>query len=97
MARSTDIVGYAFNADVYCPDHIVGALTPQGSNRASQLHVEQELNMLAEAAGIDRFDERSFDSGDFPKVIFRDSADDQAFQGYPETCAVCGCEIAETF
>lgn len=59
------IVGYTYQADIYCPKCIL-----------SQLHivepladVEVMLDRAAEMRNIDRNDESTFDTDDFPKVI----------------------------
>lgn len=90
--HATDIVGYTFNADTYCREHIVGAL-PTGEGEAFdgwalaqgvRMSTEDNLSQIAYAFGIDRDDESSFDSSEFPKVIFAD----QAWDG-EDYCAVC--------
>lgn len=89
MAKSSDIVGYEFRVERYCPEHIVAAVTatPEFDGWALaegvDMPVEANLNEIAAAFGIDRMDERTFDSDEFPKVVFRDQADNY-------TCATCG-------
>lgn len=58
---------------------------------------ESNLSEIATAFGIDRDDETTFDSGDFPKVVFRDSASDYAHthDGQPERCGMCGEPLTE--
>jgi len=63
------IVGYQYQADQYCPDCLNREMTPTGHNAVTMLPMEEVLDRLADAAGIDRTDEWSFDSDDFPKVI----------------------------
>lgn len=81
-----------FNEDNYCPDCIVGKL-PAGSGQAFdgwklasgvRMSVEDNLNEIAAAFGINRDDESSFDSGEFPLVLSRDmlSTNDE--------CVECG-------
>jgi len=91
MARPDDIVGYTFKADTYCPDHIIAQL-PVGPSEdfdgwalahGVTMTAEQNLDEIAYAFGIDRGDEASFDSDYFPKVVFRDQADDT------DVCGVC--------
>jgi hypothetical protein len=80
MAHATDIVAYGYNADIYCPRCIIAALpTAEGGAfdgwalaPGVRMSTEDNLDKLADAFGIDREDERSFDSGEFPKVVFRD-------------------------
>lgn len=77
------IIGYTYQADTYCPGCIEGAY---GDNTYSAaMFPEEALDALAASAGIDRMDERSYDSEDFPKVVFHAEDD--------ETCADCGAEL----
>lgn len=75
--HATTIVGYTFNADNYCPDCTFDGWN---GNRPADMpgyaSVEQLLTAIAKSRGIDRDDESSFDSGDFPKVIFADQVHD---------------------
>lgn len=66
-----DIVGYAYKADLYCPDCILD-LCSEGEEYDPRAGTEENLDRYAERLGIDREDERSFDSDVFPKVVFRD-------------------------
>lgn len=95
MTRATDIVGYTFKADTYCPDCIIGVL-PTGDGQEFEgwalatdvrMSVENNLNEIAAAFQIDRMDERSFDSSEFPKVIFSSQVEQ------PERCSNCHNEI----
>ena len=83
-----DIVGYVYRADVYCPECIGAAMPPRGHNTHSPFQgAEPMLDELALAANIERTDESSFDSGDFPKIVFRDQAED-------ERCGLCDFALA---
>lgn len=77
-----DIVGYHYKADLYCPDCILD-LCSEGEEYYPLDTVESNLDRYAKRLGIDREDERSFDSDVFPKVIFRDQLEGS------ERCA-CG-------
>lgn len=74
MARATDIVGYTYKADLYCPKCILAVMwngsTVERAKYESQ-DAEDSLEVVADALGIDRDDESSFDSGKFPKVVRR--------------------------
>lgn len=89
MAHAADIVGYTFKADTYCPEHIEDAMTATEAYDGWKLaesvimSTEDSLDEIATAFGIDRENEASFDNEKFPKVIFRDQADDSF-------CSVCG-------
>jgi hypothetical protein len=72
--RSDAIVAYMYRADQFCPDHIIEALglerpTAGGTPLVS---VEGQLDIIAANRGVNRADERSYDSDGFPKVIFAD-------------------------
>lgn len=91
--RSDTIVGYTYNADIYCTDCIVDELQTRGDLMDAYpagFDTEAWLNRCAAIVGIDRFDEGTFDSGDFPKVVFADSAADYEFsEGEAERCGRC--------
>lgn len=72
MANATDIAGYTYKAENYRPDQLIELLITEGvaSPGARSLTVEEALDQIASANAIDRYDERSFDSSEFPKVIF---------------------------
>lgn len=75
-----DIVGYTYSGDNYCPRCITAmfAMAPTATAQA-----ETTLDVVAAWRRIDRYDENTFDSGAFPKVIFRLSIQDD------ETCGNC--------
>ena len=79
--KAWDIVGYTYAADIVCPDHVVSGM---GEHRRENENAEHALDRIAMRRGIDRQDERSFDSDDFPKVIFADSVTDD------DICGSCG-------
>ncbi|MEH0110805.1 hypothetical protein V6N00_13925 [Tersicoccus sp. MR15.9] len=93
LAASYDFVGYTFRAEQYCPEDLLDAL-PTGPGEAfdgwddlSGQPVEDSLRELAFAFSIDREDEASFDSDDFPKVIFRDQTTED------DVCGACGKDL----
>lgn len=89
--HAADIVGYSYQAEIICPRCIVSALPTQRGGDFDgwalapgvRMSTEANLDEIAQAFGIDRGDESSFDSGYFPKVIFRDMREG-------ETCELCG-------
>lgn len=96
MAHSTDIVAYTYAADNYCPPCTLAEYrshrqaagmcidsVPIGANRET-FTVESALDDYASMRGIDRYTETSFDSGEFPKVVFRDQLESL------EHCGRCG-------
>ena len=94
--NATDIVAYAFQAELLCPGcTIVKLPTSDGEEfdgwtlaRGVRMSAEENLDEIATAFGIDRQDESSFDSDHFPKVVFAD----QITEG--DTCNECGGELS---
>lgn len=88
--HATDIVGYMFTADVYCSDCIIDVVTCQPQfygwalAEGVQMSTEDNLSEIAAAFSIDRMDEGSFDSGEFPKVIFGSQVESDE-----ERCGAC--------
>lgn len=86
----TDIVGYTFRAAIYCPEHVLAAMTAtpefEGWELADgvDMSVEDNLTEVAVAFGIDRDKEYTFDADEFPKRIFGWEADGS------ETCDADG-------
>ena len=78
--KSYDIVAYTFNADIYCPNCVVPVLSGMDVQVGS---IESALDVLASDLGINRNDEFSFDSSEFPKVIFADQLEET------DWCAEC--------
>ena len=89
---ATDIVAYTYKAEQLhdeCLREVLGYGTVNG--RRDPLTVEERLNSIAKRQGIDREDEYSFDSDDFPKVIFESQLDcGREGQGDHEQCDRCG-------
>lgn len=71
--HATDIVAYQYQAELVCPDCIIERMIGDrlASPAARDMDVEQVLNQIADAMAIERGDEYSFDSWEFPKVVFR--------------------------
>lgn len=95
--RPDTIVGYTYRADTYCPTCVlakyraVGLLTGRFVNKyGPETDVEEVLTGLAIWRGIDREDEWTFDSDDFPKVIFADT-----IRRGDDYCAGCHKELWE--
>jgi hypothetical protein len=65
----------------------------KASPAARDMDAEDALDMIAAAIpGLDRMDEKSFDSGDFPKAILSSSAhgDCTPEDGCSDRCCGCG-------
>lgn len=61
--------GYTFKAENYCPDCIIPAMSGVKEDIGYVWSVEGVLDQIAGFIRVDRQDENTFDSGDFPKVI----------------------------
>lgn len=89
--KATDIIAYVYRGDIYCRDCIIDQLpTGEGEEfdgwmlgEGVRMSVEDNLDELAYAFSIDRLDESSFDSNEFPKVVFCSAL------GYTEFCSAC--------
>ena len=88
-------IAYTYRADNYCPDCILHIMIVHGDASPAVLDrlydptdsLESILDYLADCQAIDRADERTFDSGEFPKVIFTTEND--------EHCGLCKCPIGD--
>lgn len=91
--KSFDIVGYTYDADNYCYDCITEIAADHARPDAIVvpllLNTQTLLTEWAEREGIDQYDESSYDSGDFPKVIFADAIEED------EYCGACHRPILE--
>jgi hypothetical protein len=87
MTHATDIVAYTYQAEILCRDDMLDAanawLTKDGV-KVPYLIVEDALNAWAVSAKVDRDDEHTYDSDEFPKVVFASQVEDD------ETCTHCG-------
>lgn len=79
--KADTIVGYTYLAENYMPHDLIEYMIDIGaaSPAARDMPVETVLDQIAEANAIDRHDEYSFDSSDFPKVIFAIMLDDDDY------------------
>ncbi len=95
--KAWDIEAYIYRADIYCPACTLKRLEVM-TNRIVNLQgfffgtlygetTEDTLTRIAKAYRIDREDERTFDSGVFPKVVFADQLEGT------ENCGQCGVEL----
>lgn len=87
-----DVVAYTFQAALVCPDCVVPLLFElfeQPFPHAPHVTTEAKLGVLAKQVGIDYRDEHSYDSDEFPKVVFRDQLADADLEG----CDVCGADL----
>lgn len=97
MSAAYDVVGYTYRADEYCPTCIVDAAQLYASvGGLDPRDTEHRLDYCANSLDIDRQDESTFDSDDFPKVIFRDQTihhDDG--EVWADRCGRCGRLLAD--
>lgn len=80
--RADTVVGYVYQADQFHPSCLYGVPW-----RVEVGEVEHALDRWAALDGVNRADESSFDSDDFPKVIFADQAEG--------VCGRCGEPLIE--
>jgi hypothetical protein len=90
MAKPYDIVAHTYKADLYCPYCTEGiALKAMGGAFLAYTNPEERLDQWAEEQGINRDREDTFDSDDFPKIVFRDMLDDD------EHCGQCHKKLGD--
>jgi hypothetical protein len=77
MKTFDKVVAYVYKAEVMCPKCVRRALFTEGKVdiKIKTLPPEDILDLLAEELGLNRYDEYSFDSDFFPKVIFSSDID----------------------
>ena len=104
--HATDIVAYTYQAETLCPTCTMDAVavTHKVNHPCSSSQTEGWLTFMSECLGINRYDEREFDSSEFPKVVFADQveaheewtpgADDiDGYRWVSERCDGCGEEL----
>ena len=79
MGRSTDIAAYTGDAENLCPPCAARSVGWDGAGNPHQY-----IETAGLAAGINVHDEYSFDSSEWPKVIFNSQVEDA-----DERCAGC--------
>lgn len=90
MPQDYEVCGYSYKAAEYCPAHAVEAfLIHEGLEGHGLSYIPEEaLDLMARFRGINREDEYSFDSDDFPKAIFGYQAEDAGSH-----CETCGLHL----
>ena len=81
------IVAYTYDAETLCGECVVKALT--FDDKLLHYSTEDALDALAKVMNIDRQDEYSFDSSEFPKVVFDTQIEEI------ELCDHCAIELGE--
>jgi len=89
LRKSATIVAYTYKAETLCPTCLIESMIANrdASPAARDMNEETVLDMIAEANAIDRYEEWTYDTDDFPKVVFADSVEES------EECNGCGEEI----
>lgn len=84
--RSDELAAYTYQGDIYCPFCLIEAMIAAGiaASAARDMPTDDVLDQCAGALGIDRDDETSFDTDEFPKPVFLDWLDTD-----DDTCARC--------
>jgi hypothetical protein len=87
--RADEIAAYTYRAEIYCQACVTEAMIATGdaSPAARDMTTADVLDQCADASSIDRTDEHSYDSFEFPKVVFLH----QLADGAP--CDRCGSEL----
>jgi hypothetical protein len=72
--RGDDIAAYTYRADIYCPACLIEATIADGlaAPAARDMPTDDVLEQCAGALAIDRDDDTTYDTGEFPKPVFLD-------------------------
>ena len=82
------IAGYTYRAENYCSGHVISAMAQTYPVATSD--AERHLDLLATVGvKVNRDDENTFDSFDFPKAI----TDWMVCQDGHDVCGVCGADL----
>lgn len=75
--RSDDRAAYTYRAELYCPACTIEAMIAAGiaAPAGRDMPIEDVLDQCAAAMALDRTDQTSFDSSEFPKPALLDSLD----------------------
>lgn len=75
--KSYQVVGYIYDAALHHPDCVIELLIRKGmaSPAARDMDPERVLDQVAAANAINRGDEFSFSSDEFPQVVFVDDVE----------------------
>lgn len=87
--RLDEIAAYLYRADIHCPACIIDTMIAvrDAAPAARDIPIEDALDHIADAMAIDRHDETTYDSSEFPKVVHRiDLTDD-------DHCGTCHDEL----
>lgn len=96
LLSGTAIVAYDYKAATYCAEDMRNAALMEwgtigcpSAELAERGSVEEVLDAWAARLRINREDERSFDQGEFPKVVFASQVEG------PKRCIVCGENVLD--
>lgn len=86
------VVGYIYDAEVFCPDCVVRTLVLRHPVRMSTvlMPADEALALVARHVGVDPMDETTYDSSEFPKVVFADQVESS-----DEVCCFCSEPLVE--
>jgi hypothetical protein len=88
--KAYDVLAFTYKADIFCDGCMLAsanAWLAEDGVKVPYLITEDALDAWATSIRLDRDDEFSFDSDDFPKVVFASQVEDT------EWCGECGEEI----
>ena len=85
MLNSSDVIAYAYHADVVCPRCTIDLLLREGkaSPAARDMAPDDAVRQIVDSNGFDYDDLHTYDSDDLPKPITVDEAEP------PEVCGEC--------
>lgn len=86
MKTFDEITGYVFKAETFCPRCLKRKMYVDGfiDKTLKSQSTEDMLDLLADDLKVNRNDEWTFDSDNFPKVIFKSDS-----ELIPDFCNAC--------
>jgi hypothetical protein len=81
--RSDEIAAYTYQADIYCPACLIETMIADGiaAPATRDMPTDDVLEQCAGALAIDRHDDTTYDTSEFPNLFSTGSPDD--------TCTSC--------
>lgn len=82
------IAGYTYNADQYCVPCTYALITTVTFPDMTDEQIVEQLDILGTAMNIPVYNERMYDSSDWPKVVFADQIEEIEYCGRCSTVLV---------
>jgi hypothetical protein len=88
--NGSDITGYLFRGETFCPTCIHDLFVPFDWAGGSQHSTEEILDRVATEQGVNRHNEKSFGSRQFPQALYLDDVT------RADLCFFCGTPLIDS-